>query len=444
MVTKRTLSLMLVGLLTVLCVWQNCIPASAASATNNTAYSGAKLSTWDDDNSLKILAIGNSYSECSMQYVYPIAEAMGVENIKVVNMYIAGCTLQTHLQNARNDSAAYEYCTNVNGNWSREKSHKLSDAIKSDDWDFISFQQSSTYSGRSNTYDDLKALMDIVEPMCTNDNVEFVWHMTWAYQADYSGLAAYNNSQTDMYNAIVSAVQDKIVPNDRITKIIPNGTVIQNARTSYLGDKLTNDGTHLSMKEPRFLASLATVATLLEVDLNSIDLSSLGYSSQFVDTAIRSVKYALAKPFEVTTVTAHTCVYDQQVVSAEFLKSPADCTNAAEYYKSCSCGESSKGTTLEATFTSGDPKGHTEGTEWKTDKENHWKACECGEKIKLEAHKDSDHNSKCDICAYNTGAAASATKSPNTGDGLMFNIWLVALVISGLSISSVKYFRKIK
>ena len=51
------------------------------------------------------------------------------------------------------------------------------------------------------------------------------------------------------------------------------------------------------------------------------------------------------------TVSEHS--FDQEVADANYLKSAADCTHVAVYYKSCKCGE--KGT---ETFESGEPLGH--------------------------------------------------------------------------------------
>ncbi len=50
-------------------------------------------------------------------------------------------------------------------------------------------------------------------------------------------------------------------------------------------------------------------------------------------------------------------VFDKQVVDAKYLKSEATCTEAAVYYKSCACGESSKEHGGE-TFTTGEALGH--------------------------------------------------------------------------------------
>lgn len=44
---------------------------------------------------IKILAIGNSFSQDATQFIHDIAKADGVDT-KVVNLYIGGCSLQRH------------------------------------------------------------------------------------------------------------------------------------------------------------------------------------------------------------------------------------------------------------------------------------------------------------------------------------------------------------
>lgn len=56
----------------------------------------------------------------------------------------------------------------------------------------------------------------------------------------------------------------------------------------------------------------------------------------------------------VASVPSHTHICDRYNVSPKYLKSKATCTNAAVYYKSCSCGEKSS----TETFTYGNPAGH--------------------------------------------------------------------------------------
>ena len=46
--------------------------------------------------SFKVLAIGNSFSIDAMQYLYGLAKDTGYTDIVLGNLYIGGCTLQTH------------------------------------------------------------------------------------------------------------------------------------------------------------------------------------------------------------------------------------------------------------------------------------------------------------------------------------------------------------
>lgn len=46
-------------------------------------------------NTLKILAIGNSFSEDATRYLHQLANAAGIDT-KIVNLYIGGCPLERH------------------------------------------------------------------------------------------------------------------------------------------------------------------------------------------------------------------------------------------------------------------------------------------------------------------------------------------------------------
>lgn len=80
--------------------------------------------------------------------------------------------------------------------------------------------------------------------------------MTWAYAKDskHAGFANYNNDQIKMYTAIVETV-NKVAEKVAINIVIPSGTAIQNARTSYLGDTFCRDGHHLNLIIGRYIAA---------------------------------------------------------------------------------------------------------------------------------------------------------------------------------------------
>ena len=309
----KILSLTLVG---ALMFGVGCIPTGESTggsssiggeSTSNSSSSAVEYTPhWNDDGVLKILAIGNSFSEDAMEYVYQIAKAAGVEEIELGHLYIGGCSLETHLQNVSYDFSKYLYSTKkTEGAWRTTRNNKASKAFSDNDWDFITIQQNSNNSGVASTYDDVDPLIDAIESQCTNEHVAFAWHMTWAYQqdSDHKAFPIYNNDQMTMYNAILASVQEKIVPNNRIVKIIPSGTAIQNARTSYVGDTLTRDGYHLSYDQGRLVAGVSYLASLIGIDFDSVDLSSVCSDPSFVKVIKESVRNAVETPFSVTPST---------------------------------------------------------------------------------------------------------------------------------------------
>ena len=110
------------------------------------------------------------------------------------------------------------------------------------------------------------------------------------------------------------------------------------------------------------------------------------------------VKYEdfTSKSVSVTVTVPHTHAYDQEVATAEHLKTPATCTSPDVYYKSCTCGEN--GT---ETFTSGSALGH-----------DYTQKFEDAAHLKTAASKCTEHNiywydcSRCDSNAKNDPEAA--------------------------------------
>lgn len=48
-----------------------------------------------------------------------------------------------------------------------------------------------------------------------------------------------------------------------------------------------------------------------------------------------------------------------------------------------------------------DTHNHSYSEDWKSDKDNHWKECSCGDKSELGAHASNDGDEICDTCGYN-------------------------------------------
>ena len=93
----------------------------------------------------------------------------------------------------------------------------------------------------------------------------------------------------------------------------------------------------------------------------------------------------------------HTHTYNQETVKPEALKTPADCTGNAVYFKSCSCGAIS---TTDAFVAMNTALGHAYGSDWKYDSTNHWHECSRCHDKKDEAAHDYGSDNVCDTCGY--------------------------------------------
>lgn len=252
--------------------------------------------------SLKVLALGNSFSDDAMEHLYGICNDAGIEEIVLGNLYIGGCSLDRHWSNIQSDSKAYTFRTNDSGVW-KSSTQSVSYALKFADWDFITVQQASGDSGDANSF---KNLQNILEYLGANkdEKTKIYWHMTWAYQSDstHSAFAKYHNSQNAMYGSIVATVQSQVLTKELIDGVIPSGTAIQNLRTSYLGDHLTRDGFHLRLDVGRYTAALTWFKTLTGADTASISWVPSNYIMIKTDlNAIKdSVESAYANPYAIT------------------------------------------------------------------------------------------------------------------------------------------------
>lgn len=82
----------------------------------------------------------------------------------------------------------------------------------------------------------------------------------------------------------------------------------------------------------------------------------------------------------------------------------ATATTDGTKHKECTvCGYVMENGTIPAT--GGGEHTHSYGSEWKTDADEHWNECECGDKANKAAHADENNDGKCDICDYTMGKA---------------------------------------
>lgn len=270
-------------------------------------YAKWTLSNENYMKSFKVLSIGNSFSEDAHRYLWQIAESYGIpkENILIANMYIGGAELEKHVANLRNEAAIYTYQEYKGPNQTGLNNYKLSEAIVKENWDVVTFQQASHDSGIADKYGShINTLVSWVKEKATNKNVKIGWHMTWAYQQDanHSGFLNYERNQNKMYEMILDTLEQKVYSTHNMNFIIPSGTAIQNARTSYLNDNLTRDGYHLTDPMGRFIAGLVYFKSITGFDINQTNVTFAPDKllKEDIDVAFESMNNAINNPTKVT------------------------------------------------------------------------------------------------------------------------------------------------
>ncbi len=253
-------------------------------------------------DTLRILAIGNSFSQDAVeQYLHELAEA-AKKPIVIGNMYIGGAPLSLHWENARTGKAAYSYRKiDVDGMKSTEDGVSILSVLADEAWDYVSLQQASPLSGQFNSYvAPLSALHQYIDSV-TAGSVKHIWHQTWAYASNstHPGFENYHNDQHEMYQAIMgaSAEAQRLVP---IDLLVPCGTAIQNARTSFIGDHLTRDGYHLDLQIGRFVAACTWFEALFGQQAPVDRYRPEGVSVAQAAVAQQAAHAAVNQPFSVS------------------------------------------------------------------------------------------------------------------------------------------------
>ena len=189
---------------------------------------------------MKILAIGNSFSQDAMTYMEDIAESCGRTDIIAANLYIGGCPLTKHAENLKTDELEYDYQIRGKGLYKTS----IHAALLSDDWDVVTMQQ---VSGDSGLYDTYHPYIDYVyaevKRLCPNAKV--LLHRTWAYEekSNHGRFADYNRDRDTMDRMIEETFQK--ISAEFGLDMIPCGNVVTAIKKTMPEFDIENGGASL-------------------------------------------------------------------------------------------------------------------------------------------------------------------------------------------------------
>ena len=197
---------------------------------------------------MKILLISNSFGVNLQTYAKQIAKANGLD-LEIYTLYIGGCPLELHDKNIKENNRAYELF--VDGQ-TTSIFMSIDEALRLQDWEYISLQQASHLSGDINSYYPyLNSVYTYVRIKCPKAKI--MWHQTWAYSGKnpfkYEEVKQWLptfkfKNNLEMKNAIDLALE-KIKNDFKFDLVINSGDVVFEAMKEF-DDVYDSEGFHLN------------------------------------------------------------------------------------------------------------------------------------------------------------------------------------------------------
>ena len=95
-------------------------------------------------DTLRILAVGNSFSDDGTEYIPGLLEAAGIHNVIIARLYIGGCSLERHCKEYEEGLTDYIYYKSTGNKWvTVSKNATILDGLKDEPWDIITVQEVS-------------------------------------------------------------------------------------------------------------------------------------------------------------------------------------------------------------------------------------------------------------------------------------------------------------
>ena len=275
-----------------------------------------------EEQTLRIFTVGNSFSADVVEsFLYDMAKEAGIKLI-IGNACRGGYGVRMQWADIVNGTAETEYRKiNSDRTYSITTGHTLLELLTDEPWDIITFQQHSQESGMYITYKPfLQNLIDYVKSNATNQNAKLGFIMTWPYAQNYDseGFGFYQNNQETMFNAILDATAQAMHDHPDLTFLVPAGTAAQNLRSSFVGDNIDRDGSHLSFYIGRYLAAYTFYATIFGEEM-AIQNGYVPYClNGFVTQATRKAALdAVKHPFSLTPQVYPEYVGENTIVPAD-------------------------------------------------------------------------------------------------------------------------------
>lgn len=286
---------------------------------------------------LKVLTIGSSTDVDSLHMLNLVAATQGYDQELVIGLlYYSGCKIAQHVQFLQNNDPAYAlYVSSTlkpDQPPARYPGYTMYDGLKYEDWDIIIIHEDDCAAHKESVWKtgNAQILMDYIHKNKTNPDAIYGYHLPWVGPADpdlvatypntpnaYANyLAQFDNDREKYYMTGVNNARKYLLNDERFVYVIPGGTALMNASTSYMTEKdLHRDYYHASdlgrlLVSYTWYCALTGLDHLESVDLDAIPMAFLRSTADKTQDRvlteaekaiiIESVNNALKNPLEMT------------------------------------------------------------------------------------------------------------------------------------------------
>lgn len=234
---------------------------------------------------MKILSIGNSFSQDAQRYLHQIASANKKE-LMCANLYIGGCPLKKHFINLEDNEKAYDF--ELNGVNSHIKI-SIKEALQSNDWDYITLQQASHESFKEESYSPyLEKISDYIK---LRSGAKILLHQTWAYPEHRERLSEMGFKTTEQMFLSVREAYEKAEKLLRPDGVIRSGEAMLKAYKAA-PDITYRDVIHASLGFGRYLLGCVWYTALFgeapKVHITDFDEPVSSESIKLIESIIKA------------------------------------------------------------------------------------------------------------------------------------------------------------
>ncbi len=177
---------------------------------------------------IRILTIGNSFSENALTYLEDLAQSGGSVRFHIGRANLGGCSLEKHWNLAVYTKRCPEHRTyRIAGSGDKTTEGSLQVALRAAPWDCVTLQQVSRKSWRAQTWRPcLGKLVNMVRKLVPQANIFL--HQTWAYRSDSPFFPENGLTQERMFARIQAACAG--YAGELGCGVLPCGEAVQLAR----------------------------------------------------------------------------------------------------------------------------------------------------------------------------------------------------------------------